>query len=182
MSPFLLAAGLLNLVALCWLLLYASNAYVMVALHWRHRRDLQPMPLPPDPLPKVTVQLPVFNERYVAGRLLGAVGAFDYPRERLEIQVLDDSTDDTPGIVAAVAHRLRAEGIEIVHLRRQVRTGFKAGALAEGLARAQGEFIAIFDADFVPAPDFLKATLRYFAPDVAVVQARWGISTGVSRR
>ncbi len=174
MSPLQVALGLLNLVALCGLLLYATNAYVMVALHWRHRRDPQPVLPLPDPLPVVTVQLPLFNERYVAARLLEAVGALHYPRERLEIQVLDDSTDDTPGIVATAAERLRAEGLDVVHFRRQARTGFKAGALAEGLARARGEFIAIFDADFVPPADFLQATLRHFAPDVAVVQARWG--------
>jgi cellulose synthase/poly-beta-1,6-N-acetylglucosamine synthase-like glycosyltransferase/cytochrome c553 len=174
MSPLLVALGLLNLVALCWLLVYASNAYVMVAMHWRHRRDPQPMPPLPEPWPMVTVQLPLFNERYVARRLLEAVGAFDYPRERLEIQVLDDSTDDTAEIVAAVAERLRATGLDVVHLRRRVRAGFKAGALAEGLARARGEFIAIFDADFVPPADFLTLTLRHFAPEVAVVQTRWG--------
>ncbi|MFI5342265.1 MAG: glycosyltransferase [Candidatus Methylomirabilales bacterium] len=174
MSPLRVALGLLNLLVLGGLLVYASNAYVMVALHWRHRRDPQPVPLPPDPLPVVTVQLPLFNERYVALRLLEAVGALWYPPERLEIQVLDDSTDDTPEIVAATATRLRARGLDVVHLRRRVRTGFKAGALAEGLARARGEFIAIFDADFVPPADFLQATLRHFAPDVAVVQARWG--------
>jgi len=174
MSLLQTAFGLLNLLVLCGLLVYASNAYVMVALHWRHRRDPQAVPLPPDPLPVVTVQLPLFNERYVAARLLEAVGALWYPPERLEIQVLDDSADDTPEVVAAVASRLRAQGLDFVHLRRRVRTGFKAGALAEGLARARGDFIAIFDADFVPPADFLQATLRYFAPDVAVVQARWG--------
>jgi cellulose synthase/poly-beta-1,6-N-acetylglucosamine synthase-like glycosyltransferase/mono/diheme cytochrome c family protein len=174
MSPLLIALGLLNLVALCWLLLYAMNAYVLVLLHWRHRRDPQPIPPLPDPLPVVTVQLPLFNERYVASRLLEAVGTLGYPRERLEIQVLDDSTDDTPAIVAAAAERLRANGLDVVHLRRRTRAGFKAGALAEGLASARGEFIAIFDADFVPPADFLEATLPHFAPDVAVVQARWG--------
>jgi len=174
MSALQVTLGLLNLVTLCWLLVYASNAYVMVALHWRHRRDPQPEPPLPDPLPLVTVQLPLFNERYVAARLMEAVGALWYPPERLEIQVLDDSTDDTPEIVAAAAERLRAKGLSVVHLRRRVRTGFKAGALAEGLTRSHGEFIAIFDADFVPPTDFLKATLRHFVPDVAVVQARWG--------
>jgi len=110
----------------------------------------------------------------VAARLLGAVGAFDYPRDRLEIQVLDDSTDDTTGIVASVAERLRAGGLDVAHLRRGVRSGFKAGALADGLAVARGEFVAIFDADFEPTPGFLRETLPYFEPDVAVVQARWG--------
>jgi cellulose synthase/poly-beta-1,6-N-acetylglucosamine synthase-like glycosyltransferase/cytochrome c553 len=174
MSPLLIAIGLLNLAALCWLLVYAANAYVMVALHWRHRRDPRPIPPLPEPLPMVTVQLPLYNERYVARRLLEAVGAFEYPRERLEIQVLDDSTDNTAEIVAAVSEQLRSRGLDVVHLRRRVRAGFKAGALAEGLARARGEFIAIFDADFVPRPDFLTRTLPHFAPGVAVVQTRWG--------
>jgi cellulose synthase/poly-beta-1,6-N-acetylglucosamine synthase-like glycosyltransferase/cytochrome c553 len=174
MSPLLVTLGLVNLLALCALLLYASNAYVMVLLHWRHRRDLQPVPPLPDPLPKITVQVPLFNERYVAARLIEAVGALDYPRERLEIQVLDDSTDDTPEIVAAAAENLRARGLHIVHLRRSARVGYKAGALAEGLRHARGEFIAIFDADFVPPAGFLRAVLPHFAPDVAVVQARWG--------
>ena len=117
MSAALLALGLLNLLVLCGLLLYASNAYVMVATHWRHRRDPQPAPPMPDPLPVVTVQLPLFNERYVATRLLEAVGWLDYPVDRLEIQVLDDSTDDTHAIVAAVADRLRARGLDVVHLQ-----------------------------------------------------------------
>jgi Glycosyltransferase like family 2 len=173
-SPLAIALGGLYVLTLLGLLVYASNAYVMVALHWRHRRDrAAPAPLP-DPLPVVTVQLPLFNERYVARRLLEAVAALDYPRDRLEVQVLDDSTDDTPEIVAALVARLRAGGLDVVHRRRAVRTGFKAGALADGLATARGEFIAIFDADFVPLPDFLRATLACFRPDVAVVQGRWG--------
>jgi cellulose synthase/poly-beta-1,6-N-acetylglucosamine synthase-like glycosyltransferase len=164
----------IQVATLCGLLAYAGNAYVMVALHWRHRREPPARAPLPDPLPVVTVQLPLFNERYVAERLLAAVGALDYPRERLEIHVLDDSTDDTGAIVAAAAARLRARGLDVVHLRRSVRAGFKGGALQEGLARARGEFVAIFDADFVPPPDFLRATLPHFGADVAAVQARWG--------
>jgi cellulose synthase/poly-beta-1,6-N-acetylglucosamine synthase-like glycosyltransferase/mono/diheme cytochrome c family protein len=168
----LLAA--LYVVALAGLAIYGGNAYVMVATHWRHRRRGAGDLALPEPLPLVTVQLPLYNERYVARRLLEAVSAFDYPRDRLEIQILDDSTDDTTEIVTAAAGELRARGLAVVHLHRRVRTGFKAGALAEGLARARGEFIAIFDADFVPPPGFLQATLPYFRPDVAVVQTRWG--------
>lgn len=168
----LLAA--LHLLAVAGLAIYGVNAYVMVATHWRHRRDAERSHALPDPLPAVTVQLPLYNERYVATRLLEAVSAFDYPRDRLEIQVLDDSTDDTTGIVASIVDRLRARGLDVVLLHRRVRTGFKAGALAEGLVAARGEFVAIFDADFVPPPGFLKATLPFFQPDVAVVQARWG--------
>jgi len=164
----------LNLVALAGLVIYGVNAYVMVATHWRHRRGAGRRLVLPDPLPVVTVQLPLYNERYVAARLLEAVTAFDYPRDRLEIQILDDSADDTTEIVASLAARLRARGLDVVHLHRTVRTGFKAGALAEGLTVARGEFIAIFDADFVPPPGFLTETLPYFEPEVAVVQARWG--------
>ncbi len=173
LGPLYVVLGAVYLLTLCGLLIYASNAYVMVAVHWRRRREQAARSPLPDPLPFVTIQLPLYNERYVATRLLEAVGAVDYPHDRLEIQVLDDSTDDTPDIVAAVMTRLRAHGIQVIHCRRAIRTGFKAGALAEGLTSARGEFIAIFDADFVPPPDFLRATLPHFRSDVAVVQARW---------
>jgi cellulose synthase/poly-beta-1,6-N-acetylglucosamine synthase-like glycosyltransferase len=164
----------LHVLAVAGLAIYGVNAYVMVATHWRHRRGAERRRVLPDPLPAVTVQLPLYNERYVAARLLEAVSAFDYPRDRLEIQVLDDSTDDTTAILASIVDGLRVRGLDVAHLRRRVRTGFKAGALAEGLTAARGEFVAIFDADFVPPPGFLRATLPYFQPDVAVVQARWG--------
>jgi len=126
-------------------------------------------------LPAVTVQLPVFNERYVVERLLEAVARLDYPRDRLEIQVLDDSTDDTTALIAQRVEALRAQGYRIRHICRADRIGFKAGALAEGLGRAGGEFLALFDADFVPASDFLLRTIHYFTdPAVGMVQARWG--------
>jgi cellulose synthase/poly-beta-1,6-N-acetylglucosamine synthase-like glycosyltransferase/mono/diheme cytochrome c family protein len=172
-----LLAGVLYALALLGLLLYGLNAYVMIALHWRTRRSAIATPPPPDPpvWPLVTVQLPLYNERYVAGRLLEAAGTLDYPADRLEIQVLDDSTDDTAALVAETAERLRARGVDVVHLRRAERTGFKAGALAAGLASARGEFVAIFDADFVPPRDFLRRTVPHFADGrVAVVQTRWG--------
>ncbi len=125
--------------------------------------------------PKVTVQLPVYNERYVVERLIDAIVAFDYPRDRLEIQVLDDSTDDTTEIIARKAAHFQAQGFWIQHIRRPERTGYKAGALGYGLERAQGEFIAIFDADFLPPADFLQRTVPYFQnSEVGVVQSRWG--------
>ena len=122
----------------------------------------------------MTVQLPLYNERCVVERLLDAVGALDYPADRLEIQVLDDSTDETSALAAAAVERLRARGLAVAHLRRAHRRGFKAGALAAGLEAARGELIAVFDADFVPPPGFLTATVPSFAdPAVGMVQARW---------
>jgi cellulose synthase/poly-beta-1,6-N-acetylglucosamine synthase-like glycosyltransferase len=177
MSPIHLAVGLAYLVVLLGLFLYGLNAYILVVLHARHRRRAEaiPAPAPPAAWPPVTVQLPFYNERYVARRLLDAVARLEYPADRLEIQVLDDSDDDTTGILAEVVRRLRAEGITVVHLHRTERAGFKAGALEAGLKEARGEFVAVFDADFVPPPDFLHRTIPHFAdPTVAVVQARWG--------
>lgn len=142
-------------------------------LRFRHAGAREPSP--PEDWPQVTVQLPLYNERYVAERLIRATAALDWPRDRLHLQVLDDSTDDTVTLVAAVVEQLRAEGHDIVHLRRSERQGFKAGALSHGLERAKGELVAVFDADFVPAQDFLKRTVPHFAdPGVGMVQARWG--------
>ncbi len=124
--------------------------------------------------PNVTVQLPLFNEKYVAERLIDHMCRLDYPAEMLEIQVLDDSTDETVGIVAGRVDKWRAQGIDIRHIRRSDREGFKAGALAYGLKEARGSFIAIFDADFLPDQDFLKKTLPCFEEDTGVVQTRWG--------
>lgn len=124
---------------------------------------------------KVTIQLPIYNERYVIERLIEAVVAFDYPKEYLEIQVLDDSNDETVKIVARKVAFYQEQGFDIQHISRDSRIGFKAGALAYGLTLAKGEFIAIFDADFVPTPDFLQQTLPHFStPNVGVVQTRWG--------
>jgi cellulose synthase/poly-beta-1,6-N-acetylglucosamine synthase-like glycosyltransferase len=123
----------------------------------------------------VTVQLPIYNERYVVDRLLRAAAHLEYPADRLEIQLLDDSTDDTREIASRLVQQYRATGIDMVHLHRAVRPGYKAGALGEGLALCRGEFVAIFDADFVPDPDFLWRTLPYFRdPRVGMVQTRWG--------
>ncbi len=127
--------------------------------------------------PHVTVQLPIYNERYVAERLIDAVVNLDWPAERLQIQVLDDSTDETRHLIAAALARLKASGanVELDHRHRTDRQGYKAGAMQAGLALASGEFIAIFDADFVPPSDFLKRTIPYFNdPRVGCVQTRWG--------
>ncbi|MHB8605013.1 MAG: glycosyltransferase [Thermoplasmatota archaeon] len=152
---------------------YGLNQYLLVA--WRKRAPPVPAPrrIPRGEEPVVTVQLPIFNERYVLPRLLEAAAALDWPRDRLEIQILDDSTDDTREMAAALAAEYRASGVDVKHVTRGSREGFKAGALQAGLASARGSLIAIFDSDFVPHPDFLRATVPHFARDVACVQARW---------
>ena len=132
-------------------------------------------PADPSLLPKVLVQLPMFNERFVAERSIAAAAAMRYPRELLEVQVLDDSTDDTRVLAAAAVERLRARGVRASYLPRVQRAGFKAGALAAGLERSDAELVAVFDADFVPPPDFLESTVGAFAdPGVGMVQMRWG--------
>ncbi len=127
-----------------------------------------------DTAPKVTVQLPMFNEMYVAERIIETAAEFDYPRDKFQIQVLDDSTDETKDIIAAKVAEVAARGINIQHIHRVDRTGYKAGALDAAMDRVEGEFIAIFDADFVPDKDFLKRTMPYFKDGVGVVQTRWG--------
>ncbi len=157
------------------LTLYAAHRWYLLWLFARHRDDApQPRARFLEP-PTLTVQVPLFNEMYVARRVIEAVAALDWPGDRLEIQILDDSTDETTAIVEDAVARLAATGITIVHRRRANRTGYKAGALAAGLVEAHGEFVAVFDADFVPAPDFARALLDHFTdPRVGMVQARWG--------
>ena len=121
------------------------------------------------------MQLPVYNEYYVIRRLIKAVGSLDYPRERLQIQILDDSIDETREIAEREATILRSQGLDVEYLHRDNRDGFKAGALAAGLERAKGDFIFILDADFVPAPDTLKRTIHHFTDSrLGMVQMRWG--------
>ncbi len=154
---------------------YGINFLYLTWLAWRDRFPQPPAPPQPSPWPRVTVQIPIYNEFYVAERIVRAAARLDYPRQLLEIQVLDDSTDETSEILARLIRSLRAAGHDIHHLRRRRREGFKAGALAYGLARARGEFIAIFDADAIPPRDFLRRALPPFAdPHIAFVQARWG--------
>lgn len=129
----------------------------------------------PNEIPFVTIQLPVYNEKYVMERLLTTIAKMDYPKDRLEIQVLDDSTDDSVVATEILIHKIAKSGLDIHHMRRSNRSGFKAGALKEGLLSAKGEFIAIFDADFVPQKDWLYKTIPYFKdPKIGVVQTRWG--------
>jgi cellulose synthase/poly-beta-1,6-N-acetylglucosamine synthase-like glycosyltransferase len=158
------------------LAIYGWHRYYLVYLYMKNKdRVPGPMPLPAT-LPPVTVQLPIFNEMYVADRLINAVAEMDYPQELLEIQVLDDSTDETTEISERAVRRLAARGFNIQYLHRVDRRGYKAGALDAGLKVSTGRFVAIFDADFVPPADFLRRTLGYFEadPKVGMVQARWG--------
>ena len=171
----MLVLTLLHAAAAILLAVYGANSLLLTALYVRRRRITETEPPPPAHWPAVTVQLPVFNELHVTERLLAAVARLEYPRDRLQIQVLDDSTDETTAIAAAGVERYRLQGLEIQHLRRSERPGFKAGALAAALPQATGEFIAIFDADFIPKSDFLIDTLPYFTnPKIGVVQTRWG--------
>ena len=157
------------------LAVYGWHRYYLVYLYMRNK-DSQPVEPPPlSPLPVVTVQLPIYNEMYVADRLIEAVCRLDYPRELLEIQVLDDSTDETCEIAELAVRRHAAQGLDIKYHHRADRTGYKAGALEAGLKVARGEYIAIFDADFLPKEDFLHRLLPYFVDQkVGMVQARWG--------
>ena len=157
------------------LAIYGWHRYFLVYLYTKHRDDVPKPAGVLDPLPVVTVQLPIYNEMYVADRLIDAVGRLDYPRELLEIQVLDDSTDETRSVAELAVRRLASLGVDAKYLHRTNRHGYKAGALAEGLRSARGELIAIFDADFIPTPDFLRRSIDHFAdPKVGVVQTRWG--------
>ncbi|MFQ5341287.1 MAG: cellulose synthase family protein [Anaerolineae bacterium] len=157
------------------LAVYSLNTGLLTVLFLRHRRCRRMAP-PLTDFPHVTVQLPIYNEQYVVNRLIDAVARVDWPRERLEIQVLDDSTDITTGIARAAVRHWRQQGVNIRLIHRDNRMGFKAGALAHGLTTAAGEFIAIFDADFVPPPDFLRRTIPHLLADagLGLVQARWG--------
>ena len=128
-----------------------------------------------DFIPFVTIQLPVYNELYVVERLIDAVAAIDYPRDKLEIQILDDSTDETSGIIAGKVALLQQQNISVQHIQRKNRDGFKGGALKHGLTLAKGEFFAVFDADFLPSKDFLKRTIPFFKDEsIGMVQTKWG--------
>ena len=157
------------------LAVYGWHRYYLVYLYMANR-DKQPKATAPlDPMPVVTIQLPLYNEMYVADRLIEAVCAIEYPRALLEIQVLDDSTDETCSVAELAVRRFAAQGHDIKYLHRSNRIGYKAGALEEGLKSARGEFVAIFDADFIPTTDFLTKLMPHFVDaKVGMVQARWG--------
>ncbi|MGQ9642413.1 MAG: glycosyltransferase [Ignavibacterium sp.] len=156
------------------LFVFGLHGFIMLYYHKKYR-DNNPVPKPQiDENATVTIQLPLYNELYVAERLIKATCEIEYPKDKLEIQVLDDSTDETTEIVANIVKQKQAEGFDIKHIRRGTREGFKAGALKYGLEKAKGEFVAIFDADFIPHKDFLKKTLSFFTDEkVGLVQTRW---------
>jgi len=173
------------LFALMCLFTYGMNCYLLMVLYRinrpkiirRHRKinNFFYQSTNPADWPQVTIQLPIFNERYVVERLIKSVCRLDYPGNLLEIQVLDDSTDDTIHITQSIVEKMKARGTDIVIIHREKRTGFKAGALQEGLLTAKGELIGIFDADFIPQPNFLKETVPYFMnPKIGMLQTRWG--------
>jgi cellulose synthase/poly-beta-1,6-N-acetylglucosamine synthase-like glycosyltransferase len=181
-------AFILYLTASAGLLFYGLNCYVLLTLFARRARETNIRQRLVEAawneahpagktvnLPKVTTQLPLYNELNVAERAIRAIAAFDYPGSLHQIQILDDSTDETRELVDRVASELRATGVWIDVVRREVRQGYKAGALSDAMPAAHGEFIAIFDSDFVPAPDFLRSLLPHFAEErTGLVQARWG--------
>jgi cellulose synthase/poly-beta-1,6-N-acetylglucosamine synthase-like glycosyltransferase len=171
----LLALSLLHAVLAITLAIYGANTLLLTVLYVRRRRQTPPTPPEPAEWPVVTVQAPVFNELHVVERLIHALAALDYPRDRLQIQLLDDSTDETTALAAACIERYRGQGLAIELLHREQRPGFKAGALAAAMSQVRGEVIAIFDADFTPAPDFLRRTVPALLADARTgfIQTRW---------
>ncbi len=164
----------LYLMVLTILGIYGFHRAHLVYLFWRHRGNITTPPNEFPELPLVTIQLPMFNELYVAERLLDSIAALDYPQDKLELQVLDDSIDETVDIVKKKVAELKERGFDIVHIHRTDRTGFKAGALEQGMKIAKGAFLMVFDADFVPTPSIVKKLIHHFTdPKVAMVQARW---------
>ena len=154
---------------------YGVHRYILVYLYYKHRKNRTTEPAALfEELPRITVQLPIFNEQYVVERLLEAACKLEYPREKLDIQVLDDSTDETVEVARQLVERYAALGHPVSYLHRTNREGYKAGALAAGLKSAKGEFVAIFDADFTPPEDFLLRTIHHFSdPKIGMVQTRW---------
>ncbi|MGA9293010.1 MAG: glycosyltransferase [Ignavibacteriaceae bacterium] len=161
-------------VSLFILFIFGSHGFIMLFYHKKYK-EVKHIPIENLKLDSmVTIQLPLYNEFYVVERLINAICAIDYPKELLEIQVLDDSNDETVNVVAKMISQKQKEGFNIVHVRRDSRKGFKAGALKEGMKSAKGDYIAIFDADFIPNKNFLKKTLSFFNDDnVGMVQTRW---------
>ncbi|MFQ3599041.1 MAG: cellulose synthase family protein [Chloroherpetonaceae bacterium] len=174
---FIYSALALYALSMAVILVFSLGQVHLLFQYFKSRQSSKPEPpsLSDEELPFVTVQLPIYNELYVAERLLRAVGDFDYPKDKFEIHVLDDSTDETTEILARAVEALRANGIRVERFHRSERHGFKAGALNDALAKANGDFIAIFDADFIPPKRFLRETIPHFFTDekIGVVQTRW---------
>jgi cellulose synthase/poly-beta-1,6-N-acetylglucosamine synthase-like glycosyltransferase len=174
-NAFDLALLIPYFIVLIILAAYGGHRYWLVYLYYKKKKNKTTAP--PGrftDLPRVTVQLPIFNEQYVVERLLDAVCHLDYPKEKLDIQLLDDSTDETREVARALVDRYAALGNPVSYIHRDNRQGFKAGALEAGLKSAKGEFVAIFDADFVPPPDFLRNCIDHFTdPKIGMVQTRW---------
>ena len=167
--------SLLYILCALLLTLHALGTAALLLVYWRTRHQTLAPP-PVENWPRVAVQLPVYNEHHVIQRLLAAVAALDYPRELLTVQVLDDSVDDTSALIRQALPGLRAGGLDIRHIRRAQRSGYKAGALARGLELLDCELLAVLDADFVPPPDFLRRTVPHLVADeqIGMVQTRWG--------
>jgi cellulose synthase/poly-beta-1,6-N-acetylglucosamine synthase-like glycosyltransferase len=174
-NAFDLALLIPYFIVLIILAAYGAHRYWLVYLYYKHKKNKTTEPAAHfDDFPRITVQLPIFNEQYVVDRLLDAVCRLDYPKDKLDIQLLDDSTDETVEVARILVDRYAALGHPVTYIHRDNREGFKAGALAEGLKTAKGEFVAIFDADFVPPPDFLLKCIHHFTdPKVGMVQTRW---------
>src|SRR5436190_14611005 len=165
MTDLLFLPVLLCYVAiLTMMFVYGVNFIYLTIVSLRSGTD-RPETVVPDEWPTVTVQLPIYNEMYVSGRLIDQVALIDYPRDRFDIQVLDDSTDETRSIVAERVEHWRARGLRITHVRRPDRQGYKAGALRHGAALTDAELLAIFDADFLPSPDFLRKAVPAMLAD-----------------
>lgn len=154
---------------------FGAHKVKVLYTYWKHRKNRPQILREFEELPSVTIQLPLFNEADVVTQLVASISALDYPRDRLQIQILDDSTDDTAAACEQKAEELRQQGFDVEYRHRTNRRGFKAGALDEAMATVKGEFICIFDADFQPEPDYLLRTIHHFTnPKVGIVQARWG--------
>jgi cellulose synthase/poly-beta-1,6-N-acetylglucosamine synthase-like glycosyltransferase len=182
-NAFDLAMMIPYFIVLFILAAYGLHRYKLLYDYYAYRKNIPSTPPPVLHWPKVTIQLPIFNERYVIERLVDAVSQFDYPRELMDIQVLDDSTDETCEVARTCVDRHAAQGLPIVYIHRTNREGYKAGALENGLKTADGEFVAIFDADFIPPADFLRRTIPHFLnPDggekIGMVQTRWTYLNG----
>jgi cellulose synthase/poly-beta-1,6-N-acetylglucosamine synthase-like glycosyltransferase len=161
-------------VSLFILFVFGCHGFIMMYYHKKYRDVTHESKAESDLTSSVTIQLPLYNELYVVERLINAVCEIEYPKDKMEIQVLDDSTDETTSITEKIVREKQQLGFDIVHIRRGTREGFKAGALKEGLKTAKGEYIAIFDADFIPNKNFLKKTLSFFSDEkVGMVQTRW---------